>query len=98
MLSRLDVELDSSVPMTLIYGARSWMDNSSGEKVREHRSKSYVDIHYIKRAGHHVHADQPAEFNTTVNQVCSIVDAGLDVQEDQSLPESPESDSHDDSP
>ena len=88
MLNRLEAELDANVPITFIYGARTWMDNSSGDMARECRPDSYVDVQYIHRAGHHVHADQPEKFNAAVNEVCSLVDAGMDVQVKQSIPES----------
>ena len=54
------------------------MDSSTGERIREARSESYVCVHNIKRAGHHVHAEQPVEFNRVVNLICSIVDCDED--------------------
>lgn len=56
------------------------MDSSTGKRIRKARPSSYVDIHYIKRAGHHVHAEQPEEFNRVVNYVCSTVDSNLDLE------------------
>ena len=79
MLKRIDSELDSSIPVSFIYGNRSWMDPSSGEKVRELRPQSYVRIYRIARAGHHVHADRPEEFNQVVNNVLKIVDRNKDI-------------------
>lgn len=55
------------------------MDPSSGEKVRELRPHSYVRIYRIARAGHHVHADKPEEFNQAVNNVLKIVDKNKDI-------------------
>ena len=78
MLPRIISELSPSVPVSFIYGARSWMDSSAGERIREARSTSYVNIHFIKKAGHHVHAEQPEQFNTTVNHILSVVDSGSD--------------------
>lgn len=78
MLERLD-QLAMTVPITLIYGTRSWMDNSTGEKVYAMRPEAYVDVHYVKGAGHHVHADRPDVFNEIVNQACQLVDEGRDV-------------------
>lgn len=44
MIRRVD-DLKESVPITLLYGSRSWVDKSPGEKIRENRSKdAYVDI------------------------------------------------------
>ena len=83
MLKRIDSGLDPSVPISFIYGNRSWMDPSSGEKVRELRPLSYVRIYRIARAGHHVHADRPEEFNQTVNNVLKIVDRNKDLVNDE---------------
>ena len=79
MLNRIDPELDPSVPISFIYGNRSWMDPSTGEKVRELRTLSYVRVYRIARAGHHVHADKPEEFNQAVNNVLKIVDRNKDI-------------------
>ncbi len=78
MLKRIDTELDPSIPISFVYGNRSWMDPSSGEKVRELRPQSYVRVYRIVRAGHHVHADKPEEFNQAVNNVLKIVDRNKD--------------------
>ncbi len=80
MLERIGSELDSAIPITMLYGVRSWMDNSSGEKVAECRPTSYVKVHYVQRAGHHVHADQPEAFNNLVNGACDIVDSEEDLK------------------
>lgn len=79
MLKRIDSDLDPSVPISFVYGNRSWMDPSTGEKVRELRPHSYVRVYRIARAGHHIHADQPEEFNQTINRVLKIVDRSKDV-------------------
>ena len=80
MINRIGHELDESVPITLIYGARSWMDSSTGERVKELRPNSYVQVHYVRRAGHHVHADQPEAFNSVVREVCCLVDRNEDIE------------------
>lgn len=85
MLDRIGSELDSSVPMTIVYGSRSWMDSETGDKVREQRPDSYVSVHKVLRAGHHVHAQQPDDFNAIVCDVYAKVDDNLD------LPPSPSS-------
>ena len=79
MLSRIASELDSSVAMTIVYGSRSWMDSETGDKVREQRPESYVSVHKVQRAGHHVHAQQPDDFNAIVRDVYSKVDNNLDL-------------------
>lgn len=78
LLNRLDA-LNPNVPMSMLYGTRSWFDNSVGEKVYAMRPNSYVDVHYIRGAGHHIHADLPEVFNEVVNDVCDMVDEGKDL-------------------
>jgi len=66
-------EIDSKIPMTVLYGSRSWMDSSSGYNIKYLRDKSYVDVQIIKGAGHHIYADRPDEFNMCVNNICDKV-------------------------
>lgn len=80
MLPRIISDLPQSIPMSLIYGVRSWMDSSTGERISQARPHSYVDIHHVKRAGHHVHAEQPEEFNRVVNHICGLIDANKDTR------------------
>jgi hypothetical protein len=43
MVHRLD-SLRKDIPMTVLYGSRSWVDNTSGEYIREKRPDSFVNI------------------------------------------------------
>jgi abhydrolase domain-containing protein 5 len=43
MFNRIDA-LKEDIPITLLYGSRSWVDNASGELIREKRQNSYVNI------------------------------------------------------
>lgn len=79
MLPRIISDLSPTTPISLIYGVRSWMDNSTGEKISQSRPQSYVNVIYVKRAGHHVHAEQPEEFNRVVNHICAVVDSSRDL-------------------
>ena len=79
MLKRIDLELDPSIPITFINGNQSWIDPSSGEKVRKLRPLSYVRVYRIAKAGHHVHADKTEEFNQAVNNALKIVDRNKDI-------------------
>lgn len=78
LLERIGTELDPDIPLSLLYGMRSWMDCKSGEKVQELRPNSHVTIRHIRRAGHHIHAEQPEIFNKVINGVCSLVDSNRD--------------------
>lgn len=78
MIRRVD-DLKESVPITLLYGSRSWVDKSPGEKIRENRSKdAYVDIQMVQGAGHHVYADKYELFNKYVIEACQKVDESDD--------------------
>ncbi|XP_058976164.1 (Lyso)-N-acylphosphatidylethanolamine lipase isoform X2 [Musca domestica] len=71
MIHRIkDVRHD--IPMTFIYGTRSWIDSSSGEKIKAQRGDSIVDIKVVNGAGHHVYADKPEIFNRYVNETCDL--------------------------
>uniref|UniRef100_A0A0B7B3J1 AB hydrolase-1 domain-containing protein n=1 Tax=Arion vulgaris TaxID=1028688 RepID=A0A0B7B3J1_9EUPU len=62
--------------VTFIYGARSWVDSSSGRVTQELRPGSYVDVQVIVDAGHHVYADRPKAFNDMVQKICEAIDDG----------------------
>lgn len=76
MIQRVN-QLDHNIPITMVYGSRSWMDISMGEKMKELRPCSYVDIHLIDKAGHHVYSDQSTIFNNIVVQVCDRIEKDL---------------------
>lgn len=73
MISRIG-EMREDVPITVVYGSRSWMDHTSGHSIKYLRPNSYVDIQVVKGAGHHVYADQPEAFNDIVEEVFDMVD------------------------
>ena len=66
--------VDKNIPITMIYGSRSWIDHSSGKETKERRSGCYVDVQVITGAGHNVYVDQPNKFNELVEQICQNVD------------------------
>ncbi|CAL8070736.1 unnamed protein product [Orchesella dallaii] len=63
--------LDPEIPMTLMYGSRSWVDHYAGEKIQASRPSSYVKYHVIV-AGHHIYADTVNAFNSIVLDACEI--------------------------
>ncbi|XP_044589440.1 (Lyso)-N-acylphosphatidylethanolamine lipase isoform X1 [Cotesia glomerata] len=73
MIERIHL-IDDEVPITMIYGSRSWVDNSAGEAIRQKREKSYVNIQVISGAGHHVYADKSEIFNKHVLEACELSD------------------------
>jgi len=66
--------LHKNVPLTMIYGSRSWVEHFPGEVIKKIRSDSYVNIHEVHGAGHHVYADKKEEFNSQVLQACELAD------------------------
>ena len=43
MIKRV-TELPRSLPMTVIYGSRSWVDSGIGYEIKYLRNESYVDV------------------------------------------------------
>lgn len=68
-------ELHQSVPMTFVYGSRSWVDKQPGIRVQRLRQESEVDVEIIDGAGHHIFADKPDQFNEIVSKICRGADA-----------------------
>ncbi|XP_070574975.1 (Lyso)-N-acylphosphatidylethanolamine lipase-like [Ptychodera flava] len=68
-------EVRQDIPITFIYGAKTYsiIDSSMGRKTQEIRQGSYVKVHMIENAGHHVYADQPKQFNDLLKQTCEDI-------------------------
>ncbi|XP_029499007.2 (Lyso)-N-acylphosphatidylethanolamine lipase [Oncorhynchus nerka] len=73
MLQRVHL-LPPSMPLTMLYGSRSWVDSASGDKVAQIRVQTATRTVMIEDASHHVYADQPMEFNRVVQNICNDVD------------------------
>ncbi|XP_010887225.1 (Lyso)-N-acylphosphatidylethanolamine lipase isoform X1 [Esox lucius] len=73
MLQRVHL-LPPSMPLTLLYGARSWVDSASGEQVAKIRGRTATRTVMIDDASHHVYADKPEDFNRVVRNICNLVD------------------------
>ncbi|XP_071445498.1 (Lyso)-N-acylphosphatidylethanolamine lipase isoform X1 [Hetaerina americana] len=69
--------LSKDVPVTLLYGSRSWVDNTAGEEIRKRRAGSYVNVQVISGAGHHVYADKSEAFNKHVVEACEYSDPSV---------------------
>ena len=85
MLTRLNSQLDAGIPLTVITGAKSWVDvvNASqgrtADLIKGARPEgSYVGVEQVADAGHHLHAQRPEEFNKIVKEVLARVDARED--------------------
>lgn len=66
--------VNRDIPITMIYGSRSWIDHNTGKETKERRSGCYVDVQVIAGAGHHVYVDKPEKFNDLVEGICQNVD------------------------
>ncbi|XP_035741155.1 (Lyso)-N-acylphosphatidylethanolamine lipase-like isoform X2 [Vespa mandarinia] len=74
IVKRMD-KLNPEIPITLLYGSRSWVDNSAGEAIKQSRLSSYVNVQVITGAGHHVYADKSDIFNKYVLEACTLSDS-----------------------
>jgi pimeloyl-ACP methyl ester carboxylesterase len=83
MIDRLP-SLKKDVPITFIYGSRSWMDAGPGYEMQQNlRPDAYVNVQVVSGAGHHVYADEAERFNSLTTDVCRLVDNDADENEDQ---------------
>ncbi|XP_043249362.1 (Lyso)-N-acylphosphatidylethanolamine lipase isoform X2 [Colletes gigas] len=73
IVRRMD-KMSSKIPITLLYGSRSWVDNSSWETLKQAKSSSYINVQAITGAGHHVYADKSEIFNKYVLEACNLSD------------------------
>ncbi|XP_046661790.1 1-acylglycerol-3-phosphate O-acyltransferase ABHD5-like isoform X2 [Homalodisca vitripennis] len=86
LLNRIE-EFSEDLPITIVYGSRSWMDTTAGQAVLERRpASSYTDIKTIMGAGHHVYADKSEVFNDTINAVCQFADECSDTEDNVTNP------------
>lgn len=85
MLRRISTHLNPDLPVSIIYGGRSWvyrLNTAVMQLFQEARSNSYVATHFIEEASHHIHADRPEQFNTTVMSILHVVDTNADLNRD----------------
>lgn len=73
IIKRID-KMKEDIPITILYGSRSWVANSAGDTIKKLRSNSYVNVQIISGAGHHVYADKTDIFNKYVLEACSLSD------------------------
>lgn len=66
--------VDRNIPMTMIYGSRSWIDSKLGQETKDRRRGCQVDVVVVAGAGHHVYVDKPEQFNELVEAVCQRED------------------------
>ncbi|KFM62763.1 Abhydrolase domain-containing protein 4, partial [Stegodyphus mimosarum] len=76
MMYRLN-NLNAKIPITFVYGSRSWVNRQPGLQIKYSRLNSFVDVQVIEGAGNHVYADKPEQFNALINQVCESLENGF---------------------
>ncbi|CAH1105239.1 unnamed protein product [Psylliodes chrysocephalus] len=99
MVRRID-RLREDVPITLLYGSRSWIDHSASDIIKDKRMNSFIKIHVVTGAGHHVYADKPEAFNQIILDACSLTNSNVNsnlaiesAPRDHAETDEPESDS-----
>ena len=82
MLHRITSDLNPDLPVSIMYGTRSWvynLDTSVMEAFSAARPEdSYMGVYLVEDAIHHIHAHKPQEFNITVREILRIVDSSTD--------------------
>jgi abhydrolase domain-containing protein 4 len=73
MGERMKDNFPCNIPVTFLYGAKSWMDNKYGEIIKESRPSCYTHIEHVSEAGHHVYADNADDFNQFTLKACKIL-------------------------
>ncbi|XP_052817503.1 (Lyso)-N-acylphosphatidylethanolamine lipase-like isoform X2 [Mya arenaria] len=77
MIERIS-EVDKDLPITFIYGSKTWMDKECGYQTKFLRADSHVDVEIIPGAGHHVYADKADNFNRIMNSYLEKMDLHAD--------------------
>lgn len=65
--------LHVDIPLTFVYGAKSWLDSAYGVTIKDSRPNSYTHIEIIDSAGHKVFSDDEILFNSIVLNACKIL-------------------------
>ena len=73
MIMRI-IGLRPGMPVTFIYGAKSWIRSESGFQTKKKLPNNDVAVYVIDNAGHHVYAEKADEFNEIVNTRCHVCD------------------------
>lgn len=73
MAERLLTGMAADIPITFLYGAKSWMNNTYGVIIQDARTDSYTHIEDVAFAGHHVYSDNALDFNQFVIDACQIL-------------------------
>ena len=82
MIPRLGSELHPDLPVSIMFGARSWvyaLDTSVMDQfIKARPEASHVGL-FLMEATHLIHADNPDQYNDCVREILQVVDSGVDV-------------------
>lgn len=71
MIKRIN-DINKALPMTFIYGDKSFIDAVDENIVHKARPNSYTKFHMIKNCGHDIYVEQPEELSKLINEACEI--------------------------
>ncbi|KAL3288211.1 hypothetical protein HHI36_002661 [Cryptolaemus montrouzieri] len=67
-------ELKDDIPIKIMYGSNTWMDTSIGNRIKDLKPDTFVDVELVDQSQHHIYADQAETFNEIVNHICESVE------------------------
>lgn len=70
---RMKEGLSDDIPVTFLYGAKTWVSNQCANIIKEHRQSSYTYLKIVENAGHHIYTDNAPEFNKSILDACKIL-------------------------
>jgi len=69
---KVKTQICEKIPITFLYGQKSWIDNTFGTIIKHARPSSYTHVEIIANAGHKVFSDDEKVFNRLVIEACRI--------------------------
>lgn len=69
-------KLSNDIPITLLYGSRSWVDNTTGETIKEARPSSYVNVQVRESCGYRIKRIYDSKLKRKLNYYISQVITG----------------------
>lgn len=71
---KLKENLSHEIPITFLYGAKTWMSKKYGRIIKDSRPEhSYTAYEKVENAGHVVYADNAKDFNNFVLDACKVL-------------------------
>ena len=67
-------KLRPGLPVTFIFGSRSWISANSGYETKHNLPSNDVAVYILEGVGHHAYVEKRDEFNDIVNERCKKFD------------------------